>query len=572
MCMPHIHKKVKKGKPYYYIREIKRVDGKPKVVNQIYLGTVDKLLTQFGQLKEEGQPTKIDSKRFGALFLAHLFEKKLNTIGIMDSIIKRGSREKGPSIGEYFFFAWANRLVAPCSKNALEEWYQHTAIQEIMPIDLSNLTSQKYWEKWDRVDERALQLAATRFFEQVRKIGHISPDALLFDTTNYFNYLDTTTESELAQRGKNKASKNHLRQIGLALMVDKTSGVPFYFRTYPGNMHDSKLFHTLIDEMFGYFAGFTKDRERKLTVVFDKGMNSEENISFFDQRQDIHFITTYSPYFAIELSFLPLSMFKALSISKNEDLKEKGKGADQILFYRTKDIFWGKERTVIITYNPRTARKKEYIFNEKMFLIRKDLLEYKRKFHARERDWCQPQKIKERYKALCKKLHVGDQYFKIEFENKKMSFKKDRSEISEAITRFGKNIIVTDHHELATEELVQYSLDRYKIERHFRQSKSPLACISPTYHWTDGKIRCHYFACIIALTVLRLIEIWVKDKGIRLSAPKVIKEMNELNTSLVWIKRRKSPYRLIDTPNETQAKILHAFGYKVVSGVLQNVN
>ena len=116
---------------------------------------------------------------------------------------------------------------------------------------------------------------------------------------------------------------------------------------------------------------------------------------------------------------------------------------------------------------------------------------------------------------------------------KKMSFKKDRSEVSEAIARFGKNIIITDHHELGTEEIAQYSLDRYKIENQFRQSKSPLASISPTYHWTDSKIRCHYFACIIALTVLKLIEIGVQKRGMKLSASKIIKEMNELNSSLI---------------------------------------
>ena len=415
---------------------------------------------------------------------------------------------------------------------------------------------------------RVQQLTKMNVFEPISEGNH-----LLFQSLhNYFNYLSTTTESDLSKRGKNKSSKHHLCQVGMALMVDKASSLPMYFKTYPGNMHDSKLFHTLIDEMFGYLAGLSKHKEKKLTVVFDKGMNSEENMAFFDKKEDIHFITTYSPYFATELSWLPLSMFKVLDIPKNSSLREKGKGSDQILFYRTKDIFWGKERTVVITYNPRTARKKKYIFDEKLTLIRNTLLEYKRKFHARQKDWSQPQKIKERYKAFCKGLHIGHEYFKLEFENKKMSFKKDRSEVSEAIARFGKNIIITDHHELSTEEIAQYSLDRYKIESHFRQSKSPLASISPTYHWTDSKIRCHYFACIIALTVLKLIEIGVQKKGMKLSASKIIKEMNELNSSLVWMKGQKSPHRLIDEPNQIQARILHAFGYKIASGVLQNMN
>jgi len=42
--MAHIHKKMKKGRPYYYVREIARVDGKPKVINQVYLGSPDRIL------------------------------------------------------------------------------------------------------------------------------------------------------------------------------------------------------------------------------------------------------------------------------------------------------------------------------------------------------------------------------------------------------------------------------------------------------------------------------------------------------------------------------------------------
>ena len=42
--MAHLHKKMKKGRPYYYIREIARVDGKPTVVSQVYLGSLERML------------------------------------------------------------------------------------------------------------------------------------------------------------------------------------------------------------------------------------------------------------------------------------------------------------------------------------------------------------------------------------------------------------------------------------------------------------------------------------------------------------------------------------------------
>ena len=42
--MAHIHKKMKKGRLYYYVREIARVDGKPKLITQVYLGSPGRIL------------------------------------------------------------------------------------------------------------------------------------------------------------------------------------------------------------------------------------------------------------------------------------------------------------------------------------------------------------------------------------------------------------------------------------------------------------------------------------------------------------------------------------------------
>ncbi len=41
--MAHFHIKKKKGRPYLYVREIVRIDGKPKVVSQVYIGSPEKV-------------------------------------------------------------------------------------------------------------------------------------------------------------------------------------------------------------------------------------------------------------------------------------------------------------------------------------------------------------------------------------------------------------------------------------------------------------------------------------------------------------------------------------------------
>ena len=65
--MAHLHKKMKKGRPYYYIREMARVDGKPKVINQVYLGSVERIM----ELAKGGgeKCLKVSVEEFGALFL-----------------------------------------------------------------------------------------------------------------------------------------------------------------------------------------------------------------------------------------------------------------------------------------------------------------------------------------------------------------------------------------------------------------------------------------------------------------------------------------------------------------------
>ena len=238
MGMAHIAKKVKKGKTYYYIRETARVDGKPRTVNQIYLGSIERILDMALGQQKPGL-NKIQAQEFGSLFLASLIDKHINLVKIIDSVVPPSPREKGPTLGEYFLYAAFNRMIQPRSKMGLANWYKNFAVHQIRPVDISALTSQRYWEKWDRVDQKSIQYISRAFFNKVSEIEKVESDCFLFDTTNYFHYMDSKTSSELAVRGHNKEGKHWLRQIGLALLVSRTDQIPLFYREFEGNCHDS---------------------------------------------------------------------------------------------------------------------------------------------------------------------------------------------------------------------------------------------------------------------------------------------------------------------------------------------
>lgn len=579
--MPHLHKKIQKGRPYYYLREIARVEGKPKVVSQIYLGTAENIGRVFEAAEQRKLPIKLHVEEFGAIFIVHEIERQmLDTIGMIDSIVKRGRNEGGPTIGEYFFYAWANRVVCPKSKRALEHWYRKTAIQQIRPIAVEELNSQRYWDKWDRVDAKAVDKIASEFFKKVWANMAVPPESVVFDTTNYFTFLATETESELAQRGKNKAGRDNLRQVGVALMVDRATQVPMYYRAYEGNKHDSKVFSEIIKEMFTVMETLNKTKQR-LTLVFDKGMNSDENIAVIDDSPRVHFITSYSPYFAADLASTNIKNFVPLNIKHNLALIEKGKNNDVMLAFRTRREFWGKERTAIVTHNPVSARKKQFSLTKKLEAVRDWLLEARAAYREQKPQWRDRGAIQKRYESMCERLRVGTNLYTVEFGDGRvrppeMSFKKDSYQISKVEEMHGRNIILTDNHDWSTEEIVQLALDRYIVENQFRSSKSPQNVnMNPFFHWTDSKLRCQILTCVMALTVLRLIELKIQQANVKTplssnSGKSIMEIMSDLHSVISLYPGKKLPERHLETPTKTQREVLEAFGWTLGDGwVLQ---
>ena len=570
--MAHIHKKMKKGRPYYYVREIARVDGKPKVINQVYLGSPDRIL----EMAQGGNkmPRKIQAQSFGALWLANLVEKESNLAGLIDGVVAQ-KKDDAPSVGEYFLYAVYNRMIQACSKRAMPGWYKPTAIQHIRPVQIDELNSQMYWFKWDQVGKQQLEKITKNFLQRISELEPSSSDCFMFDTTNYYTFMASDTESELSQRGKSKEGRNWLRQVGIALLVSRDKRIPLYYREYEGNRHDSKVFLQVMEDMFMAMRK-SAGADTTLTVVFDKGMNSEENIGAIDAREDINFITTYSPYFAEHLIHVNLDKFTVVDTNKNHKLTREGKEDDRLLAWRTQGEYWGRERTVVVTYNPLTATKQRYGFEKKMLHLQETLFEFQSKVNRHAPHWRKKSVVLKRYKDICSDLHIPSDLYKVElyrYESRlRMNFRKNHYRIGRYIDRFGKNILITDITAWTTDEIVQASLDRWAVEDGFRLTKDEAQiALRPLRHWTDSKIRCHIFTCIAAMALLRIIELRLRKAGVDMTAKAAMRHMNSLHSCLLWLPGKRKAVRMLEDPDEKQADIMRAFGWRIAGGVLQEI-
>lgn len=563
--MAHLHKKIKKGRPYYYVREIARVDGRPKVINQVYLGSPERLLEM---ATKSTLPNRLQVQEFGALWLANLVERDLGIADLINDIVPREEEEEGPSVGEYFLYAIYNRMIDACSKRALPDWYRSTAIGHIRPVEVDALNSRQFWKKWDRVDADRIRMIAHEFFRRIMALESSSSDCCMFDTTNYFTFMASNTPSELAQRGKNKEGRNWLRQIGLALLVSRDKRLPLFYREYEGNRHDSKLFLEVIDDVFQSMTSAAKSQT--MTVVFDKGMNAEENIAAIDARSTINFITTYSTHYTEDLIHVGLDKFIPVDTKRNKP------ESDRLLAWRTKGEYWGCLRTVIVTYNPLTATRQRYSFERKLLSLQETLFEFQEKVNRQTPNWRSKDSVLKRYQEVCTHVHLPDDLYKVELSEDngklRLNFRKNHYRIGRHIDRFGKNIIITDCMDWSTDDIVQASLDRWIVEDGFRQSKDDdQVAVMPVRHWTDGKIRCHIFTCIAALALLRLIELRMVRAGLEVTAKTAMRSLHRLHSCLMWLPGTKKPERLLEEPDAMQTQILHAFGWKIECGVLRQI-
>jgi transposase len=568
----HFHIKTKKGRPYLYVREIARVNGRPTVVSQVYVGAPERVRELASGRPEEEVRLKVEE--FGSLLLAQWCDRGIDVAGLVDGVVPRAPRETGPTVGEYFLYAAWNRMVEAVSKHALGAWYGHTAVQQLRPVELAQLTSERYWEKWNRVSEENLREIARRFFAKVWEAEQAPTDCLLFDTTNYYTYMASGTDSELARRGHSKEGRHQLRQVGLALLVDRGSRLPLFYREYPGNLHDSRLFEALMEEMFGTVFGL-RQTTGSVTVVMDKGMNSKANLQWIDHHPRVHFVTTYSPHFAEALAALPLERFAPVPSVRNQRLAEAGRTGERLLACRSHGEFWGRDRTVVVTYNPAAARKQAHALRTKLEELRQELLKMRAKVRGQERQWRDPETVRERCRRVCGRLHLPPDLYAVAFTSPggrlAMSFRKDFPRLRRKQALLGRNLVVTDRSDWTTAAIVEAHLDRWQVEDRFRQSKHPtLVAARPVRHWTDGKIRCHLFTCLVALTYLRRLELGLQRAGIDRTANEVMRDLRRLHSVLGFRADSRKPRRRIETPTKTQAEVLAALGYLIDDcGVLQ---
>src|SRR5271155_4518028 len=363
LYMPSIVGKKQNGHTYYYLVESARVNGKPRIVSQRYLGSADEIAKRLSEAGP-GEPARTQHLAFGDLAAVWGVLERLGVTSIIDDVVGIRRADAAGSVGTYVALAALNRVVAPCSKLAFSDWWDKTAGDHLVRMPAGSLGHRRFWDAMDMISTEHLVEIERRIVEKIVEVYEVDVSGLVLDMTNFATYIDSANDrAPIAQRGKAKQKRSDLRLVGLGLVVSTDGGIPLVSHAYEGNRHDSSQFAGVVGELVERFGAIARSGE-ELTVVYDAGQCSAFNQEVI-AAGPLHFIASVPPSEHPDLMALPKSRYKLVDPTRFVGLSA----------FETTRVLFGRQRRVVVTHSPSFRDKQAAGFAQTVAKARRQLTE-----------------------------------------------------------------------------------------------------------------------------------------------------------------------------------------------------
>jgi len=492
------------NKTYYYLVESARVNGKPRIVSQRYLGSAAEIAARLAE-KGSGEPDRTRHLAFGDIAAVWSVLQRLGVAEIVDDVVGGRRADAGASVGTYIALATLNRVVDPCSKLGFSEWWGKTAGDRWLAISSGALDHRRFWEAMDAIGEDDLREIERRIVAKMVATFSIDLSGLVLDMTNFATWIDSDNDrAPIAQRGHSKQKRNDLRICGLGLVVSTDGGVPLVSHAYPGNKPDVTQFGTMVAELVTRFKALSPEatglEDERLTLVYDAGQNSDDNYTLIDG-SPLHFVGSLPPSDHPDL----------LAIAKDRYAVVDAERFVGLTGFETTKVVFSKERRLVLCHSDGLHAKQSRGFDQTLAKAHRQLAELQGRL-ARGRTRKAREKVEAEIAAILASRWVSRVIawtltgespadLRLRFHTSQAA----RAALEEEI--FGKRILFSDKDikEAPTAQLVAEYRSQETVEGDFRQMKDvKVVSFSPMFHWTEQKIRVHVLYCVLALMVARL--------------------------------------------------------------------
>src|SRR5216684_1958287 len=559
--MASLYKKVISGKPYWYLREMGWVDGKPKMISERYVGTAAEVAALLDAREERMLPERTRHLDFGAVAAAWGLLADLGAAAIIDEVT--GPRPAGLPLspGTYLALAALNRVVDPCSKRGFADWWRTTAADRFTKIPASALDHRRFWDAFRAVPLEALPRIEEKLALAACARSGLDTGSVALDMTNFATFIDTGNgKAPIAQRGKAKQKRADLRLVGLGLVVTRDGGIPLTWHAYPGDRPDVTQFPAMIDALAARHAAIcaaSGQEPAQMTVVFDAGQNSAANFAHL-ARTGLRYVGSVPASDCAGLTALPASARAVVDADR----------FGMLTAVDTRREVYGAGRRAILTHSPELHDKQARGFTGTTLAKAGRKLDELATNLARGKTRRGREKVEAEIATI---LHdpwarrvTTWQLTGEHPKDHRLTWHIDaaaRAALEEEI--FGKHVLITDHDDWPTAEVIAAYRSQSEAESSFRQMKDPRAAsFSPMFHWTEHNIRVHVFTCVLALQLAHLMRRRAARAGLHLSVRVLLAELAGIGeTVLLYPGERGRPraHRMLTDTTPVQDKLIKTF-------------
>ena len=512
---------------YYYVVESARVDGKPRIVHQTYLGTAERVAAL---IKDRTAPLPLSATTIafglpGALWLA---AQNSGVFPLLESLWPKP--RSGPSTAHYLLLAAIHRICRPGPKTEVADWYRRSVLYSLWGFPPERFTSQAFWDCFDQIrtagaepvaGEDELEQAQLRLVGVWKEKQLVGRRLLAYDTTNFYTYIASTNDrADLAQRGHNKQGRHNLRQVGLSYVLDGDNGLSLCHHLYPGNVADAAELPVALSRIVALLDHQQIARDN-VTLVLDKGSAALANTLELEQA-GVGWIS------ALPWNQAPTELRER----DTEQLTSLSSEQPGVRAAAEKMIVHGKEYLCVVKYSASFASEQLHslttTLSKTMQSLRRLSAELSKpgarfteqKLRNKITRWLSAQFVSElvRYQ-----LEPREDHWQLQFDF-------DHNALQRLLAhRLGRTVLLTNRLDWTAEQVVAGYCGQQQIEQVFRGLKDgEWLEWGPMYHWTDQKIRVHAFYCMLGISLLQYIRKQAQAAWPGLSLEQLLEQLQQI--------------------------------------------
>jgi len=501
----------------------------PGLDGQVYAGweALDDLLEGHGsgkqlELGEQGPATmplwrEVDVggvrvervREFGQVYLALALWRRLGLHRLLSRLLASG-REAVAWERIACLLTIARFCAQESELGVAERWYQRTALEDLLGVSWEKINEDRLYRGLDELHAHKEELTQ-HLLGQYQSWFGVGFEFLIYDVTSTF-FEGQALGNAKAARGYSRDHRPDCKQVCIGLVVS-LEGLPLAYEVFAGNRNDVTTVEEIITVMEDKYG-----QARRIWVL-DRGMVSEENIEFLRAHQAQYLVGTPKAQ---------LRQFEAALLEERDWQQVRPDVEVKLLAHPDGK---GQEQFVLC----RSAARRE---KEKAMLARQEQRLWQKLLAIDQRLQKQPapaRQIERRVGRWLGRYPAADKLFEVEVRldqqgqacGLSVACVVDRKQW--AAQAHGAYLLRTNCTESDPTKLWEWYLQLQQAEAAFRCAKSDL-CLRPIFHHKTQRVEAHILVCFLSLALWRVLEQWMKGKGLGSCARQLVAEISTIKS------------------------------------------